>query len=427
MGSRRSDKPVQAMESLPLMERRGMPMLVVWLVCGYLLLIPITASVLHSRAGSQRFVGAEITHDRARFTAINALTLTGFQTTAATSTYQPAGQDVLIGLTLIGSMFSLVVGGMAAVRILRLPYSDRQVLVSSVVASGLAMVVGAIPLVAAGTEPRIAFMLAASAFGNSGLYVGSLPGTFSWQTHLVLLPLSVVGGLGLPVLMELYDAFSRRRPLSAHSRTVLAMTAGLYLAFFALFLLLQGFDALVQWVDGAPLPAVGEVPEMAGLSSAAALNSRTLGFPFQFVQDFPRVIIWSMALAMIVGGSPAGTAGGIKSTTLWELCRGVMRALRGQPVGRVFGVAAVWTGLYLLMVFGVFLLLLVSVPQLAADRLLFEGISAVSNVGLSYEVVAVVTPGLDVLGGAMLLGKLAPLGVLWWMALTTPDAEIAIG
>lgn len=424
MASRKPDRPAQPTTQPP-SERRRIPALVIWLVCAYLLLIPLTASILYSEG--LRMVGAEITHDRAIFTAINALTLTGFQISNATSSYLPPGQDLLLGLTLIGSMLPLIVGGMAVVRIVRLPYRDGQVIASAAVACGLAMVIGAIPLIATGHPPRQAFMLAASAFGNSGLYFGSLPGTYSWQTHLVLLPLSVLGGLGLPVLMEMYDSLRRRRSLSVHGRTVLRMTAGLYLAFFSLFLLLHFVNDLVQWMDGAPLPTAADIPYMAGLSSTAALNSRSAGFAFGFVQDYPRLVIWGIALAMVIGASPAGTAGGIKCTTLLELFRGVRRALRGEAVGRIFGIAATWTGAYLLMTFLVFLLLLATVPQVAADRLLFESISALSNAGLSYEVIMIVKPGLDVLGGAMLLGRLAPLAILWWMALSTRDAEVAIG
>jgi hypothetical protein len=46
---------------------------------------------------------------------------------------------------------------------------------------------------------------------------------------------------------------------------------------------------------------------------------------------------------------------------------------------------------------------------------------------LSYGTIMVVQPGRDVLSVAMLLGRMAPLGILWWMAQTTDDAELAVG
>ena len=134
-----------------------------------------------------------------------------------------------------------------------------------------------------------------------------------------------------------------------------------------------------------------------------------------------------MIMAMMIGGNSAGTAGGLKTTTVAELARGLGRALGGKGVGRSFAVAATWLWVYVGMVVVVLILLLATVPQVAADRLLFEAVSALSNVGLSHEVIMIVGPGLDILVGAMLLGRLVPLGILWWMAGTTVEAELAVG
>jgi Trk-type K+ transport system membrane component len=101
--------------------------------------------------------------------------------------------------------------------------------------------------------------------------------------------------------------------------------------------------------------------------------------------------------------------------------------LRGKAVGRSVALAATWLWVYVGMAVVVLILLLATVPQVPADRLLFEAISALSNVGLSHEVVMIVGPGLDILSAAMLLGRLAPLGILWWMAQTTEKADLAVG
>jgi Trk-type K+ transport system membrane component len=393
---------------LPLTRRAAVPVMVMWLVCAYLLIMPIAEAALRW--------DFEITRDRSRFAVINAITLTGFQASVGVDGYPTSGKVAVLMLTLIGAVFSMIVGGMAVVRILRLPYTDRQVVASAIRVCAIFPLVGAIPLIEGGHSPFDALMLSASALGNSGLAFGELPGVLSWQTHLVLLPLSILGGLGLPVLMELSDVIRQRRELSTHGRTVLTMTAGLYLAVFVACF-------MVQWLsdDGEALV------NMVGISSAAAVNSRTTGFGFQFAQAFPRGMQWILLLAMAIGGSPAGTAGGLKTTTLVELFRGVRKALTGHNPGRPFGIAAAWVGAYVLMVAAVMLLLLQTVPQLGADRLLYEAVSALSNVGLSHGTIMVVGPGLDVLSGAMLLGRLAPLGILWWMTQTTEDAELAIG
>jgi Trk-type K+ transport system membrane component len=72
-------------------------------------------------------------------------------------------------------------------------------------------------------------------------------------------------------------------------------------------------------------------------------------------------------------------------------------------------------------------MLLWAEPQREGDRLLFLAVSALSNVGLSHDPVSMTSAGLDVLLAAMLLGKLVPLGMLWWMAATTREAEMPVG
>jgi trk system potassium uptake protein len=402
----------------PLAATTAIPAIVVWLVCAYVILMLLGDAAIH---WSSRFYspGNEITFDRSRFSAVNAATLTGFQSVMGIDNYAAPGRAAVVLLMLAGAYVTMTVGGMAVVRIARLPYSDAQVLRSGGVALAVLTVAGAVPLIVADREPFEAFVLSLSALGNCGLFFKPLPHLMSWQTQLVLLPLAVLGGLGLPVLMELHDAARLRRPLSTHSRVVLAMTAGLYLAGFLACLLLFWFDALA--VGG------GASFAMCASSSTLAINGRTAGFPFEYAQDFPRTLPWVLMLIMAIGAAPAGTAGGLKVTTVYHLCRGVWRVLRGEPIGRAFGVAAVWLAIYAGLALVSFLALLATLPQLGADRLAFECISALSNVGLSYEVMMSVGTGLDVLTGTMLIGRLVPLGVLWWMAGSMREAEVAVG
>ncbi len=73
------------------------------------------------------------------------------------------------------------------------------------------------------------------------------------------------------------------------------------------------------------------------------------------------------------------------------------------------------------------LLLLWQVPQMPADQLLFLSVSAASNVGLSHDTLSLVLAPLYTLCLVMFLGRIGPVLVLWWMAETTPDADLAVG
>ena len=164
--------------------------------------------------------GNELNIDRAVFTAINAATLTGFQLNVGTGQFNPAspvGPAAILLLTLGGAVFSLAVGGLAVVRILRLPYTDGQVISAATTATTISTLAGAAALLGGGRGLFDALLQSASAFGNSGLYSGTLSGARGWPTHVILLPLALFGGLGLTVLMELYDWVVRRRPLSRHA------------------------------------------------------------------------------------------------------------------------------------------------------------------------------------------------------------------
>jgi trk system potassium uptake protein TrkH len=132
-------------------------------------------------------------------------------------------------------------------------------------------------------------------------------------------------------------------------------------------------------------------------------------------------------LLMAIGAGPAGTGGGLKTTTAYELVRGAYRALRARPVSRVFGFAMMWLGIYALLVLSTTIVLVSTEPQLAADQILFTAISAVSNVGLSYAPISITGDGLYALSISMMLGRIVPLVILWWAALTAHDADVAVG
>jgi Trk-type K+ transport system membrane component len=395
-----------------------------WLFIGYIVLLPIATAIISA--------GHQITQDRARFHVVNAITLTGFQSIKPISNFPVHAQVTMFILTLVGILFSMIVGGVCARRVLGMEWSDRKVVEFSFAAVGVMIVVGAIPLIGAGRSPFNALMLSASSFGNSGLYFEPsqdlssvqshdlFPTLLSWQTHLVLLPLAFIGALGVPVLMDVWGVVRRRGKLSLNSRVVLGFAGGLYLLFFVVFLAARCFTLwdVLKRSDG---------PLLLASSSAQAINARTLGFPFEYARDFPAVMQWLLMIAMVIGGGPASTAGGIKSTTIFELFRGSRRALRGENPGPSFGVAVTWVGIYAGMALLCLLPLIATTPEMRPDQLFFMTVSALSNVGLSHTAVQVVTPSLDFLTIAMLVGRLAPLMVLWWQARVVSPGQGAAG
>jgi Trk-type K+ transport system membrane component len=407
------------LEVLPLSatERPGVISLLIWAGCIYLLILPVADVLIRLNWPA----GAELQWVRGRFSAVNALTLTGFSLQNFPLAKFPAlARGTVFALTIIGAMFPMILGGMAVVRILKLPYGDRQIAVSSLVLFFVLTAAGSIPLIAANYGAANSFMLSAGALANSGIHFGAVPGVTSAPTHLVLLPLAILGGLGSPVLIELVALLRMKGGLSEYSKTVLAMTAWVYLVIFLLI-------AAMQFVEAESF--AGKLLKIFASSSTLSIDSRTAGLPIDGAQpaDLPRSAQWLLLVPMMLGGWAAGTAGGIKINTFVGLSRGISQGLRGGSIGRPVAIAAVWIGIYLALAMLFFLMMLWSEPELPADRLLFITISALSNVGLSHDPISITSSGLDVLASAMLLGRLTPLAMLWWMAMTTREGDMPVG
>ncbi len=275
---------------------------------------------------------------------------------------------------------------------------------------------------------------AVSAFCNAGfsLYPDSLarfvghPGL-----NAVMATLIVLGGLGFPVMMTLLrvDRWWRHglrggwALVPVHARVALVTTAGLLGAGALAFLVLEWNHSL------APL-SLGERLLASAFQSATL---RTAGFA---TVDFARLgtpaLLVCLAL-MFVGGSPGGTAGGVKTTTVAVLAltfRALLRRRqdvevygRSVPAANVYRAAAVAV-ISLGLLFGLALLLLVAEPALPFGAVLFEAVSAFGTVGLSLGV----TPSLGAAGqlvvcALMFVGRLGPFTLAVAAGLSKERAE----
>jgi potassium uptake TrkH family protein len=269
---------------------------------------------------------------------------------------------------------------------------------------------------------------AVSAFCNAGfgLRSDSLAGWRSDPAFLgIVMGLVVAGGLGFPVLNNLTairfwrrDRITKGR-ISQHARLAVQVSGLLILAGWAAFGAIEWHGVLrSQRVPGRLLTSLFQ-----------AVTPRTAGFS---VVDMgavaPATRYVTMGL-MFIGGSPASTAGGIKTTTAAVLVAVCLAMLRGREDielrrRRVADrVAREAITIFLIGVFCVasfFLLLLLAEHGASgagggpapAEHLLFETVSAFGTVGLS----AGITPKLSVVGKLlivvlMLVGRLGPLTV----------------
>jgi len=383
----------------------------------YFALIVISIAVYYLQSGWTVISGTEMSWPKTVFTVINFATLTGFATTSNyTTDLKIPGQSIALLLTIGGILYSLIVSGTAAVRILRLPYSDRQVGYFSLIFTTVAVLGGSTLLMRSEQSYLAAVFQAASSFGNSGAWIGIDPHLEDWRVWIVVFPLAISGGFGLPVLMELLWR-RRTHSLSRHTHLTVAWTAAVMLIGAALLLLLSLPKQVIE-------PAALRLPLLHALSGT--LESRGAAIPIHNASDFSRQSQRILMILMLIGAGSAGTAGGLKVTTLFVLVRGTKHSLGRRTSGRLFGIALTWTAILIALIIACWINLLRTVPDLDTDRLLLLSVSAATNAGLSHDRVSLNHSGYTAMAITMLLGRILPPMILWWIAQSTRDEDVCV-
>lgn len=265
---------------------------------------------------------------------------------------------------------------------------------------------------------------AVSAFNNAGFS--------TWPDNLmrfvadgaVLLPLMLcilIGGLGFPVLHELLLRRRRRVRLSLHARLTLQLS---------LLLLVFGFVALLASEWGNPRTLGGLTLDAKLWAAAfASVSARTAGFNSIDIGALNTESLLLHDLLMFIGGGSAGTAGGVKLTTVGVLLLVLWNEIRGHEdveyAGRrIAGSAQRLALTVFLMGAGVvalaLLLIVPMAPGFRFEALLFEVVSAFATVGLSTGITAQLPPAAQLLLIAlMFIGRVGVVTLAVAVALNT--------
>ena len=278
---------------------------------------------------------------------------------------------------------------------------------------------------------------AISAFCNAGFALQS-DSLVSYQSDpLVLYAVSsliIVGSLSPAAVLTLPRLFRRpARPIPAEVR--IGWTA-------AAFLLVVGFLFMLtfEWRHALGGLSVADKLHNAWFQS---VTLRTAGFnSIDFVVLQPATLSLMM-LWMFIGGTPGGTAGGIKTTTAALLVLAVIHAVRGSEAITAFGrrisersmrKATVVATLALTgFVSGLVAVLLTQVidPTAAA----FEVVSALATVGLSIGATAELDGvGKIIIIVCMFVGRVGSLTLLMFLSqrvghlpIGRPEEDVAVG
>ncbi len=264
-----------------------------------------------------------------------------------------------------------------------------------------------------------------SAFCNSGLGLFSdslIKYNFDWRPYVVICPLIILGGLGFGVLENLYDILANKirylfdktyRPapkMYLQTKIVLLVTA---------ILIVGGMAGLLIFHNNTSRNHIG-------LADAffQSVTARTAGFNTIDINALSAPAKMILIILMFIGGSPGGTAGGIKTVTLAIIIMTVYATIRKRTEVEIFkrsiplaivGKALVVTSLFTLVLFSSTFLMTITERHNDFDfiSVMFEVTSALGTVGLSCGITpALTTAGKIIIIITMLIGRLGPLTLL---------------
>ncbi len=397
----------------------------------------------------------------ALFMSTSATTVTGLATVDI-ATFSLFGELVLLALIQVGGFGIMTVGSvLALVASRRVGLRQRmlaQAEIGAIDIGELRTLIGAIARITIAVEGTLAAVLfvrfwqagyensagaalysavfhAVASFNNAGISLYSDNLSQFVADPVIVLSITVgfiIGGLGFPILVEIYrrrrmrtgasagTGSVRLRPWSVHIKVTLLATAVLLVVGPAVVLAFEwtnpdtlgsldlGDKLLAGWFQGV-------TPRTAGFNTVdfGAMNEPTL---------------FIVSALMFIGAGPASTSGGIKVTTFAVLGFVLWSEIRGERDVHVFSrrlPTAMIRQAITIVLLSIGLVVTMSLVLMASDGLaltpaLFEASSAFGTVGLSTGVTgSISTFGHLMLVLVMLAGRVGPVTFATAIALRT--------
>ena len=241
---------------------------------------------------------------------------------------------------------------------------------------------------------------AISAFCNAGFDITGnsiVPFVGDFIVNITICFLVIFGGLGFSVLIDILNTKNFKK-LHLHSKLVISITIILIIAGMLIFLIIERNN------PDTLLNLTGKEKFLS--SFFQSVISRTAGFNSVDISKINDTTAFIMIILMYVGGSPASTAGGIKTTTFGTTLLTTIAVIKGNKDVVIFNkrlnqdiinrsIAIVSIGLILILT--VSIILTITEKSLFLD-VLFETTSAFGTVGLSRGI----TPSLSNIGKIMI-------------------------
>lgn len=434
--------------------------LTVILVGSLLLALPISSAS-----------GNAVPYSDALFTATTATCVTGLVTLPTVTTWSLFGQVVILLLIQVGGLGVITI--MSALMILlhkRMGIGDRLLLQDAFNLNSISGIVRFVKRVLLGTFlvegvgallymivflPEfglrgiwISVFTSVSAFCNAGIDIIAENSLCNYATNplinIVTGLLIILGGLGYIVWWDILglgkEAVRKKRRgfrnLSLYSKIAIVTT---------LILIFGGGILIYLFEYDNPL-TIGNLSgfDKIQVSVFQSVTTRTAGFATVPQQDLTNASSILCLLLMFIGGSPVGTAGGIKTVTIAVLVASAIATIQNKQDVSMFNrniskqavSKAVAVTLMSFSIVFASTMLLSAVSDADALDILFETVSATATVGLTRDL----TPYLDTAGkmiiiGTMYLGRVGPISLALALhsgkkhqnIVKNPTEEISVG
>lgn len=383
----------------------------------------------------------------ALFTSTTSTCVTGLVVVPTVSAWSTFGHIVILFLIQIGGLGVItVVFGLTLIVNRRMGLSDRLLLQDAFnlnTLSGLAqfvkkVVLGTLAFEGAGAllymtvfvpefGPKgiwISVFTAVSAFCNAGLDIISVNSLADYVhnpvVNFVTCALVFLGGIGYIVWWDVVRVIRLRgkrrlkifKSLTLHSKITL-MTTIILIFGGALFVFIFEYDNPLTMKDFSLYQKVQS-------SVFQSVTTRTAGFFTVPQENFTNGSALISILLMFIGGSPVGTAGGVKTVTVAIVIETAISAIKNKNDTTMFNrtiskqavskaIAVICTSFIIMFTSTVFLS---AVSDANAIDIIYETVSATSTVGLSRNLTGFLnTAGKVIIIATMYFGRVGPISL----------------
>ena len=243
--------------------------------------------------------------------------------------------------------------------------------------------------------------------------------------NLILIALSYLGAIGFIVVSDAWHSLrGRSAGITLSSKIILLST-----------LLISLVGTLLFFIDEPSVQALPAGERWLVSWFQVMTASTTVGFNTVPIGGLSASSLFLLVIVMMIGASPSGTGGGIKTTTftaLWSVMTSVVKRRREPvfmgreiPEARVRAAVASFLFYCLTLAAGIYALALVENAPLGDQ--MFECASALGTVGLSRGITGSLTDwGKGIIILLMFLGRVGPvmMGMAFFRTPAAPDKEL---